>query len=132
VQEVEFVDEAVAFEEIEGAVDSDAVDARVEFLSAIEDRSGVEVALGVVHDLENNFSLAGEADAALGEGIVEAAGAGVGVDAFAGGDAMGGGGRGVHGWKSPASEKAGYSKPIIAGQRPPKGGRYRLLVSDAG
>jgi hypothetical protein len=92
MEEVEFVDEAVAFEEIEGAVDGDFMDAGVEFLGAFEDGAGVEVAFGVVHDGEEDFALAGEADAAALEGFLEAAGALMGVDAFAGGDAMCGGG----------------------------------------
>ncbi len=88
VEQVELVDQAVALQQIEGAVDGDAMDARVEFLRAIENGAGIEMALGVVHDLEENFSLAREADAALGEGFLQAAGALVGVDAFAGGDSM--------------------------------------------
>ena len=84
VQEVELVDEAVALEQIEGAVDGDAMHAGIDFLGAFEDGAGVEVALGVVHDLEEDSSLAGEADAALFESGLQAAGALVGVDAFAG------------------------------------------------
>ena len=92
VEQVEFVDQAIAFQEIERAVDGHAVHARVKLLRAVENRVCVQVALGVVHDLEENFSLSGEADAALGQGFLQAAGADVGVDALAGGDSMCGGG----------------------------------------
>jgi hypothetical protein len=68
------------------------MDVRVDFYGAIEDGSGVKVALGAIHDPENNFALAGEADTALGKRFLQAAGTGVGVDAFTGGDAMCGGG----------------------------------------
>ena len=88
VQEVELVDEAVALEQIEGAVDGDAVHAGIDFLGAFEDGAGIEVAFGVVHDLEQDFSLAGEAYAALFESGLQAAWGLVGVDAFAGGDSM--------------------------------------------
>jgi len=88
VEQVELVDQAIAFQEINGAVDGDTVHVRVDFLGAVEDGAGVEVALGVVHDLEQDFSLAREAHAALCESCLQAAGALVGVDAFAGGDSM--------------------------------------------
>jgi hypothetical protein len=88
VEQVQFVNQAVAFEQVDGAVDGHAVDARVELLRAIENRSGVEMALGVVHHLEENFSLARQADAALGEGFLETAGAVMGVDSLAGGNSM--------------------------------------------
>ena len=48
----------------------------------------VEMALGVVHHLEQNFSLARQAHAALGEGLLQTAGAVMGVDTFACGDSM--------------------------------------------
>ena len=65
VEQVELVDQAVALEHVQGAVDGDAMDARVEFLRAIQDGAGIEVALGIVHDLEQDFSLARQAHAAL-------------------------------------------------------------------
>ncbi len=69
VQQIELIDQAVALEQIERAVDGDAMDARIEFLRAIEDGAGIEVALGVVHHLEHDFSLARQAHAALGRGL---------------------------------------------------------------
>ena len=95
VQQVQLVDQAVAFQEIERAVDRDAMDSRIDFYGAIEDGAGIEVALGAVHHLENYFSLAREANALLGERFLQTAGAFVGVDAFAGGDSMCGGGHGA-------------------------------------
>jgi hypothetical protein len=89
VQKIELVDEAVTLEKVESAVNRDAVNAGVDFLRALEDSAGVEVAFGVVHDFEQDFSLAREAYAALFKGSLEAAGALVSVDAFAGGDSMG-------------------------------------------
>jgi hypothetical protein len=88
MKQVELVDQAVAFQQIEGAVDGDSVDARVEFLRSIEDGARVEMALGVVHDLENHFPLARQAHASLGEGFLQAARTVVGVNAFAGGNPM--------------------------------------------
>ena len=92
VEQVELVDQAVALEQIEGAVDGDAMDAGIELLGAIENGAGVEMALGVVHHFEQNFSLARQAHAALCEGRLQAAGALMGVDSLAGGDSMCGGG----------------------------------------
>ena len=92
VEQVELVDQAVALEHVERAVDGHAVHARVQLLRAVEDGTGVEMTLGVVHDLEQDFSLPSEAHAPLGEGFLQAAGALVGVDSFAGRDSMCGGG----------------------------------------
>src|SRR5580704_2709025 len=88
VEKVQLVDQAVAFEKVDGAVDGDAVDAGIELLGAIENSSGIEMALGVVHDLEQNFSLPRQAHAAFCEGLLQAAGALVGVNALAGGNSM--------------------------------------------
>jgi hypothetical protein len=68
------------------------MDARVQLLRAVENGPGVEVALGVVHDLQENFSLARQAHAALGERFLQTAGAIMGVDSFAGGNSMCGSG----------------------------------------
>ena len=43
VHEVEFVDQAVALEQAEGAVDGDAINQGVEFASLAQDLAGVEV-----------------------------------------------------------------------------------------
>jgi hypothetical protein len=88
VQQVELIDEAVALEQIEGAVDGDAMDAGIDFLGPFENGAGVQVAFGVVHDLEQDFSLACKAHAALFESGLQAAGPLVCVNPFAGGDAM--------------------------------------------
>jgi hypothetical protein len=87
MQEIELVDEAVALQEIESAIDGDAGYTRVEFLGALEDFVGVQVAAGGVHYLQEDAALAGEADAAGAEFAFEMAGEFV-IDAFAGGDSM--------------------------------------------
>jgi hypothetical protein len=94
VEEVELVDEAFFFEEVDGAVDGDEMDSGVHFLGAFEDLIDVQVLLGVVHDFEDDAALAGEANSLLAEGFLQVAGGVGGVDAFAGGDAMCG--RGGH------------------------------------
>ena len=58
-------------------------------MGTFEDLVDVEVLFSVVHDLEDYAALSGEADAALAESVLEMAGRVRGVDAFAGGDAMG-------------------------------------------
>lgn len=88
VQEIEFVDEAVALEQVESAINRDSMDAGIDFLRAFKNGAGIEVAFGVVHYFEENFSLAREAYAALFEGGLKAAGALVRVDALASGDSM--------------------------------------------
>ena len=88
VKEVELVDKAFFFEEVDGAVDGDEVDGGVHFLGAFEDLVDVEVLLGVVHDFKNDAALAGEANSLFAEGFLEVAGGFGGVDAFAGRDAV--------------------------------------------
>jgi hypothetical protein len=68
VQQVELVDQTVALEEVKGAVDGNAMDARVQLLGAFEDGSGVQMAFGLVHHFNEDFALAREANAALGQG----------------------------------------------------------------
>ena len=94
VQQVEFVNQAVAFEQIQGSVDRDAVDPGIQFLSAFQDGSGVEVSFGAIHYAEQNFSLPRQANAAFFEGFLQAAGAFMDIDPFAGGDSMCCGGHG--------------------------------------
>ena len=88
VQEVELIDQAIALEQIEGAIDRDTMDAGIDFLRAFEDGASVQVAFGVVHDLEQDFPLPGETHAALFKCGLQTARALVRVDAFAGGDSM--------------------------------------------
>jgi hypothetical protein len=88
MEEVELVDEAFFFEEVDGAVDGDEVDGRVHFLGAFEDLIDVEVLLGVVHDFKDHAALAGEADSLFADGFLQVAGGFGGVDAFAGRDSV--------------------------------------------
>ena len=87
VQQVEFVNQALAFEQVERAVHGDAGDARIELLGAFEDFGGVEMAARCFHDLEQDAALFGEADAARSEGLLQVA-RGFVIDTFASGDAM--------------------------------------------
>ncbi len=88
VEQVELVNQAVALEHVERAIDGDAVNARIDLLRQLENRPGVQVPLGIIHHLKQDAALAREAYAALGEGGLQAAGPGVSVQAFAAGDAM--------------------------------------------
>jgi len=88
MEQVELVDQTVAFEQINGAVNGHAVDARVELLRALKNGAGVEVTLGFVHHLEEDPSLACQAHAALFKRCLQASGTLMRVDAFAGGNSM--------------------------------------------
>jgi hypothetical protein len=88
VEQIEFIDQAVFFEQIERAVDGDAMNARIDSLSALEDRASIEMALGIVHHLDQNAALASEPDATRDEGCLKTARDSVRVDSFAAGDAM--------------------------------------------
>jgi len=88
VEEVELVDEAFFFEEVDSAVDGDQVDSGVHFLGAFEDLVDVEVLLGGVHDFKNDAALASESNSLFTQGFLQAAGGFGRVDSLAGGDAM--------------------------------------------
>jgi hypothetical protein len=74
MHEIELIDEPLALEEIEGAVDGDAVDLGVKFLGATKDSGGVKVLLGSFDDAEDNLALAGHAKAAGHELSLETSG----------------------------------------------------------
>jgi hypothetical protein len=74
VQEVELVDKAVLFEEVDGPVDGDEMHARIDFLGAREYLIDVQVLLGVIHDLKDDAALPGHAQAALTEELLQFSG----------------------------------------------------------
>jgi hypothetical protein len=59
MEQVQFIDESLLLEEVNGSVDGDEVDVRTDFLCAIEDLIDVEMLLSVVHNLEDYPALAG-------------------------------------------------------------------------
>jgi len=88
VQEIEFVDEALALEEIDGAVDGDQMNVGIDFLGAVENLVDVKMLLGRIHDLKDDAALASQTDATVAKRVLEMTLGGGGVDAFAGGNAM--------------------------------------------
>ena len=88
MEEIELVDEAFFFEQVDGAVNGDEVDFGADLLGTVEDLVDVEMGFGGVHDLKDDATLASEADAALAKSFLEMAGGLGGVDTFATGNAM--------------------------------------------
>ena len=74
MQQVQLVNQAVALQQIQRAIDGDAGNARIELLSALQYFVGIEVAAGRVHDLQQDATLPCEADAASAELAFEMAG----------------------------------------------------------
>jgi hypothetical protein len=83
MKKVKFINEALALEKIDGAVNGDQVDFGIYFLGALEDLVDIEMLFGRVHYLEDDTTLARDANASLPEGSLEMAGGLGGVDAFA-------------------------------------------------
>lgn len=96
MEEVELVDEALAFEEIDGAIDGDEVDFGVDLLGALENLVHVEVLFGVVHYLENDAALASETNAAFAEDDLKSSRGIGGIETFTARDASGRRRRGAH------------------------------------
>lgn len=72
VHKIEFVDQAVAFEQADSAVHGHTVDLGIEFAGFAQDLAGVEVLLGRFHDREDGAALASHAQAAGHEFGLEA------------------------------------------------------------
>jgi hypothetical protein len=64
VKQVEFVDQAVVFQQVHGAIDRDARDVGIDFLRAIENFFGVHVAGRTFEHFYEHHALAREANAA--------------------------------------------------------------------
>ncbi len=90
VQEVELVDQAVAFQQVDGSVDRYLRDSRVQLARAFQDFACVEVTAGCFHYLQKDAALTRQANASCTEFTLQTAWRFV-VDAFACGDAMCGG-----------------------------------------
>lgn len=66
MQQIQFVDEALFLEQVDGAVYGNQVNAGINFLRTGEDLIDVQVLLGGVHDLQDDATLLGHAQTALG------------------------------------------------------------------
>jgi len=71
VHEIEFIDQSVALEQFECAIDSYAVDARIEFARVTKDLRRVQVLLGRLYHAENGPALVGQAQPAGRERSLE-------------------------------------------------------------
>lgn len=88
MKQIELVNQAVALEQVNRAIDGDARNVLINAQGAIEDFVGVEMAASSFHHLKQHAALLREADTAGPEFPLEAAGRLVNVDALAGGNAM--------------------------------------------
>jgi hypothetical protein len=84
VEQIELVNQSVALQQIDCAIDGDARDVGIDFLRAIENLSGVEVAARRLHHLQEDSALAGEADPARAEFALQTSRRFVDVDSFSG------------------------------------------------
>jgi hypothetical protein len=82
MQQIEFVDQAMFFEEINGAVNGNEVNVGVCLLCALEDLIHVEMLLGVVHHLQNDAPLSRKPNPQPPDGLLQSAGSFGGVKAF--------------------------------------------------
>jgi hypothetical protein len=92
MEKIEFVDEALALEKVDGAVDGNEMDVGIDLLGALEDLIDVEMLFGTVHDLEDDAALASKANAPLAQRLLEMARGVGGIDTLARRDAPSGGG----------------------------------------
>jgi hypothetical protein len=91
VEEIQLIDQAVPFQEIECAIHRHARDSGIHFLGTLENFARVQMAARSLHYLQQNASLPRQTNAARAKFALETAGCFV-IYAFAGGDTMCGGG----------------------------------------
>ena len=63
VHEIEFIDQAMAFEKTQGPIDGHPIDMRIEFAGASQNLTGIEMLLGGFDDTQNGEALARHAQA---------------------------------------------------------------------
>ena len=67
VHQVQFVDQSVSLQQTKRAVNRDSIDGGILALRFAQDLTGVEMAVGRLHDVQDGAALARDADAAAGE-----------------------------------------------------------------
>jgi hypothetical protein len=84
MQQVQFVNQAMLFEQINGAVDGNQVHARVDPLRALQDLIDVQVLLCIVHHLQNHAPLPRQADASCAQRLLQSASGFRGIESLTG------------------------------------------------
>ena len=88
VEQVQLVDQAFFFQQVNRAVNRDEVYASVNLLRAIENLIHVQVLLSVVHDLQDDAPLPRHANPACSRRLLESSRGFRGIQALTGGNAM--------------------------------------------
>ncbi len=83
VQKIEFVNQAVALQQVNRAIHRDAMDFRVDFLRALQNGIGIQVTLRAFHHLQQDFALARQTNPFRFQLGLQSAGLFMGVNAFA-------------------------------------------------
>src|SRR5580704_14835057 len=86
MQQIEFVEQAVALEHFERAIDGHAMHSRIDFLGAFQDGIGGQVLLGLVHDVQQDAALAREPHALACKRGAQFSRLGIDVEPLTGGD----------------------------------------------
>jgi hypothetical protein len=74
MKEVELVNQAVALEEVDGAIHRDPMNAGIDLVGAVENSAGIEVLFGIIHYLNDGATLARQADTPIFKGSLKPAG----------------------------------------------------------
>jgi hypothetical protein len=88
MQQVEFIDQAMLFQQVNRAVYRDEVHSGIDFFCAIENLIYVQMLFGIVHDLENDSPLARHPDSQPADALRQPADRLSGVDSLAGRSAV--------------------------------------------
>jgi hypothetical protein len=84
VQQVQLVNQAMFFEQVDGAIDSDQVHALINFLGTLQDLVHIQMLLGVIHNLQNDAPLPRQANSLRAQRLLQAASGFCGVESFTG------------------------------------------------
>jgi hypothetical protein len=82
VQQVQLVNQAVFFEQINGAVDGNQVHALIDLLRAFQNLIDIQVLLGVIHNLQYHAPLPRQPDALGAQPLLQTAGSFRGIESL--------------------------------------------------
>jgi hypothetical protein len=84
VQQVQLVNQAMFFEQINRAVDGNQMDALIDLLRAFQDLIDIQVLLGIIHNLQNHAPLPRQPDTFGAQRLLQTAGSFRGIESLAG------------------------------------------------
>ncbi len=84
VEQIKLIKQTAALEHFQGAINGNAVNVRIDFLRALQNRVGAQMLLGLIHHFEQDPALARQPHALALQRAAQTARLGMRIDTFAG------------------------------------------------